>query len=271
MIYREYKYGYEKCYVREFDSVLDVKRFIDNEKAGNNFKVRKGGLSSINRGYDFTGTNSYQEAEDLFLHGWDYMAKELTKSIKVGDTGVRQRNKNAYGVAGYQACVPRYLQGMPDSMIYSKRVPVKDKVITVNKCITYNYKTKTNKILNESVKVLMLVRKLESEGYKVNLNIFNATERNGVYSFQKICIKRASNRLNIKQTAFPLVHPSMLRRIGFAVIERSRECDTVRFADNYGYPVIKHECFKDIMNGEYLIPAIVSEQEITDIEKYKVQ
>ena len=31
--------------------------------------------------YDFTKTNSYEEAEDLLLHGWDEMAEKLEKSL----------------------------------------------------------------------------------------------------------------------------------------------------------------------------------------------
>ena len=271
MIYKEKRYGYETCYLRKFDNITDLKRFIDNTEPTEVFKRTM--LFSIKNKYDFTGTHSYEEAMNLLLHGWDYMAGKLTNSLKTVNTGVRQRNKNVYSVAGYQACVPRYLQGMPDSMIYSKRVPAKDKVITINKSINYASRVKTEQIFNESIKVLQLVRMLESKGYKVNINILlgsgNATE--GVSTFAKLKIKTASSRLNIKQVAFPLIHPSMIRRIMFSLIERVDECNKRCFAYSYGRPINEHICFKDIMKGEYFIPAIVSEEEITDIEKYYIK
>lgn len=271
MIYKELKCGYERCFVRIFDSSSDVKRFIDNGTINDCFESRRYGLLSVNASYDFSNTRSYSEAEDLYIHGWDYMAGKLTNALKTENMGVKQRNKNAYGVAGYQACVPRYLQGMPDSMIYGRRVPVKDKIVTVNKSIGYAYKVKTDEIIRESVKVLQLVRDLESKGYRVNLNVLLGSSAGSIYTFQKINIKKASQKLNIKQTAFPLVNPSMLRRISVAIIERSKECNTIQFSYGYGRPINEHNCFKDIMKGEYFIPSIVSEQEITDIEKYRVE
>ena len=60
--------------------------------------------------YDFTKTNSYEEAENLLLHGWDEMAEKLTKKVNNIKCKNGYKNKTVYGVQGYQACVPRYLQ-----------------------------------------------------------------------------------------------------------------------------------------------------------------
>lgn len=217
--------------------------------------------------YDFTRTNSYEEAEDLLLHGWDSMAEKLTK--KVGNVKCKSgyKNKTIYSVQGYQACVPRYLQGIPDNMVSSKKIVTKQKVLNIVKDFGYNGATSTETIERESIKVLKAVSDLESKGYRVNLSIVFVSSNNG-YTGVQVKIKNASQRMNIKQMAFPLVHPSMFRRIMFGLIERLPE--TRNFGMGYGY-CTEYRQIKHLFRGEYFIPRIVYEEEITDIEQYYIK
>lgn len=215
------------------------------------------------------GTASYAEAEDLLLHGWDYMAKELKSKIGVNTKLSGHTQRPAYSVAGYQACVPRYLQGLPDSMIYSKRVPKKEKVITINKSVSYSCGVEQRRIIKESAKVLNAINALESEGLRVKLNvIWKTTSNRGRYSYiVKVNIKQPSQRLNVKQMVFPLIHPSMLRRIFLRTMEVEKWCNMKGFCPGYGRP---DNTTENITKGEYYIPAVVSEEEINDIQKYQV-
>lgn len=218
--------------------------------------------------YDFTKTNSYEEAEDLLLHGWDEMAEKLTKKINNVKCQNGYKNKTVYGVQGYQACVPRYLQGMPDSMVSNKRIVTKQKVLNIVKDFGYSGSTSAQTIENESIKVLKAVSDLESRGYRVNLSITFVSRCNGgKYTSMLVKIKNASQRMNIKQMAFPLVHPSMFRRIVFGLIERLPETEC--FGYGYGACTEYNET-KHLFKGDYFIPRIVSETEIIDIEKYKI-
>lgn len=63
-----------------------------------------------------------------------------------------------------------------------------------------------------------------------------------------------------------MVHPSMLRRIIFGLIERLPECEYL--GKFYGIPARNSDA-KLLFEKTYFIPAIVEEEEITDIEKYK--
>lgn len=258
------KYGKTMSY-RYFESISDLKHYIDTSNVRSIFRK-----SSEDRSWDyinFTGTKCYEEAEELLLHGWDYMAGKLTNALKTVNTGVKQRNKNVYSVAGYQACVPRYLQGIPDSMIYNKRIPVKDKVITINKNCGYRAIVQTNEIQRESEKCLKTVMELENKGYRVTLNIIYVTNIGMKTNIVVINIKKPTQRLNIKQVAFPMVHPSMLRRIIFKLRERSEEFE------DYGKSMNDIELLHGVkeLKGTYFLPNIVAEQEITNIEKYKVE
>ena len=217
-----------------------------------------------------TETKNFEEAKDLLLHGWEHGTREIKGRVEAKETGVNMKQKTVYDVAGFQCSVPRYLQGIPTNMINKKSVAQKNKVITINKACCYTVMTSAEKIRTESVKVLQLVNRLEKQGYRVNLNvIFGSMKRNTVVT--KVCIKTASQRLNIKQTAFPLVHPSMLRRIIFAVWERSKECSYGGFENGYGRVCDNYVLSKALNKGEYLIPNVLSETAITDIEQYKIK
>lgn len=262
----------EGFYVTDFENITELVHFIETKEVYPNFKNKVGGPESISGDRAFTGTESFEEAKDLLLHGWEHGTIEIKRRVEARNTGVMLKQKTVYDVAGYQCSVPRYLQGVPTNMINKKSIPQKNKVITINKCCSYSALVDRKTIIEESVKVLQLVNRMEKQGYRVNLNVlFGTVKRNiSVISVIKVRIKSSSQKLNIKQTAFPLVHPSMLRRIIFAVWERSEECSHYGFECGYGMPA--NECIykKTLNKGEYLIPSEISEKEITDIEKYKI-
>ena len=253
-----------------FDSIIEVVQFNRNTERTEYYQKYHASDSMSSNTYRFTKTNSYEEAEDLLLHGWDSMAEKLTNKLgKVTCKNNGYKNKTVYGVQGYQACVPRYLQGVPDNMVSNKRIVTKQKVINIVKDFGYSGSTFTDVIEKESIKVLKAVNELELKGYRVNLSIVFVSE----YKYRKyigivVKIKDAGQKMNVKQLAFPLVHPSMFRRIMFGLIERLEE--TKGFGKGYG-TCTTYEETKHLFQGNYYIPRIVSEQEITDIEKYRVK
>lgn len=262
---RKYKTN-EGIYVTEFQNITELVHFIETKEIYPNFTRP----SSIYRNYSFTGTESFEEAKDLLLHGWEHGTIEIKRRVEARNTGVMLKQKTVYDVAGYQCSVPRYLQGIPTNMINKKSIPQKNKVITINKCCSYSALVDRKTIIEESVKVLQLVNRMEKQGYRVNLNVlFGNVKRN--ISVIKVRIKSSSQKLNIKQTAFPLVHPSMLRRIIFAVWERSEECSYKGFENGYGRICDNYVLSRTLNKGEYLIPSVLSETAITDIEQYKIK
>ena len=225
---------------------------------------------------EFTGTTSYKEAERLLLHGWEDVSCELTKCLNATNTGFKTVSKNFYSPVGYQPCVPRYLKGLPDSMIQRKQVQQKQKVLNIIKSVCYPSYVRTETIKEESLKVLKLIQSLEAKGYRCNLYIVdgivdgidksrNVSEQTLIY----LKIKESKQRLNVKQVAFPLVHPSMLRRIFFGVIERLESTKNVEG----GYGIVLDEVSvkyktKRIIKNAIVLPPIIKENEITNIEIY---
>lgn len=272
---RKYKNG--ETTVLEFTSIIDMVQFIQNNEVYPIFKQNYGievSRLETEKQIGFTKTKSFDEALDLLLHGWEHGTKEIKNKVESKQTGVSMKQKSIYDVAGFQCSVPRYLQGIPTNMINKKAVPQKNKIVTINKSLSYGCKVQTSTIIEESVKALQLVNRLEKQGYRVNLNYIETVVEKGLKMAIKGRIKDSSQRLNIKQVAFPLIHPSMLRRILFAVFERCEECAMVnRFKDYYGFPFYDIEQIKktNVLNkGEIYIPPIVSEKEIIETEPYVI-
>lgn len=251
-----------------FNSIADVVNYIDTTERTLFYQKYH---TSDNNDYRFTGTYTMEEARELLFHGWEDGAKQLKNKldVKVNVNNNGYRNKTFYDIAGFQCSVPRYLQGIPTNMVNNKRVVQKQKVVNITKDFGYSGATSTQTMMCESVKFLQAVDKLEKQGMRCNVfaSVVTMSRKSKGYIDIRIKVKDSSQRMNLKQLAFPLAHPSMFRRIVFALIERLEDCK--HFGHGYGRCTNWNEV-KHLYKGEYYVPRIVDEQEITNVEKYKI-
>ena len=247
-------FGSVKTYIREFNGLNDFEDYITKTPLNKVFQWEK--IISVNADYKFTQTNSYNEAVQLFNNGWNDMAKNITQKLNVikNQQVDSEVQKIMYDVVGFQASVPRYLQGIPTSMVNKKRVPIKQKVITLNKDISYNALTSTEDIIDASVQTLQLIKKIEAQGIRVNLNLIFGSMAGSTKEVVKIRLKSANERLNVSKLAFPLVHPSMLRRLIFRYIEVAPTI-TDAYKWGYGKPLDGSQ-LKTYCKDEYVLPRL---------------
>lgn len=247
-------YGKKTSYIREFDSLNEFENYITNTPLNETFRWQK--LSSTDGSYGFTQTHSYEEATKLFKDGWSSMAQDITKKLKVIQNQVVDAHvqKVLYDVVGFQASVPRYLQGIPTSMVNKKLVPVKQRVITLDKDISYNCGITTAQIIEASVQTLQVIKKIEAQGIRVNLNLVWGVTAGDTKEVAKIRLKSANERLNISKLAFPLVHPSMLRRLCFRYLEVAPTV-TKSYTWGYGAPMDGSQ-LKTYCKDEYVLPRL---------------
>ena len=247
-------YGKNTSYIREFDSLNEFESYITNTPLNDTFRWKK--LSSTNGSYSFTQTQSYEEATKLLKDGWSSMAQDLTNKLNVIKNQVVNEHvqKILYDVVGFQASVPRYLQGIPTSMVNKKLVPVKQKVITLDKDISYNCLITTEQIIEASVQTLQLIKKIEAQGIRVNLNLVWGVAAGDTKEVTKIRLKSANERLNISKLSFPLVHPSMLRRLCFRYLEVAPTV-TNPYTRGYGSPLDGSQ-LKTYCKDEYVLPRL---------------
>ena len=247
-------YGSNTSYIREFDSLNEFESYITNTPLNDTFRWQK--LDSIDGSYSFTQTQSYEEATKLLKDGWTSMAQDITKKLNVIKNQIVNEHvqKILYDVVGFQASVPRYLQGIPTSMVNKKLVPVKQKVITLDKDISYNCGIKTEQIIEASVQTLQLIKKIEAQGIRVNLNLIWGVAAGNTKEVAKVRLKSANERLNISKLAFPLVHPSMLRRLCFRYLEVAPTV-TKSYTLGYGSPLDGSK-LKTYCKDEYVLPRL---------------
>ena len=245
----------DKTEVVEYDSLHEFYEYLIHTPFNDAFCWAK--HSSIDGSYYFTKTKDFSEAVELFKNGWSDMATKLVQKLKVieSKTEPMMKPKNVLGVAGYQAIVPLYLQGVPNNMVTKKMTPVKQKVITLNKSIDYNGGVSADQIIEESIKAMQIIKKLEAQGYRCNLNIVIGSSEPDIKLYVKVRIKSANEKLNVSKLAFPLVHPSMLRRLFFRFIEVYPNV-TKSFVNGYGSPA-KSDELREIFKGEYLLPNFI--------------
>ena len=246
--------AFVKAYVREFSSLNDFETYITNTPLNDTFRWAK--LASVSGSEEFTGTHSYEQAVEMFKNGWESKAEELTKKLKVIQNQVidAQVQKVLFDVVGFQASVPRYLQGIPTNMVNKKLVPIKQKIVTINKDISYNCGVTTEQIVEASIQTLQLVKRIEAQGIRVNLNLIWGVKASGSNEIVKVRLKSANERVNISKLAFPLVHPSMLRRLCFRYLEVA---PTITHGYLYGYGApLDGSQLKTYCKDEYVLPRL---------------
>jgi hypothetical protein len=252
-------------YMTYFDSIQDLVKHCDN--APINTKVFPACKSKTND-RSFTGTSSFEEAKSLLLNGWSQGAEKLTHQLKVAKLSTKEVQKVVYDIVGFQASVPRYLQGIPTNMINTKKVVKKQKVITLIKAVNYNGMISSNQIMQDSVKFLQIVQAIEAKGIRVNVEIVSWVESfsSNEEIFMRIPIKKSSERLNLSKISFPLMHTSMLRRIIFRTRETELRVKDSSYGFGYGVSGGAKENVPALLKAnEYYIPAMISEEEAVKI------
>lgn len=258
--------GVESWNLVEFNSLQEFYDYICGTPLNSTFRWRKE-LSSQRRSSGWSGTSTFKEATDLMKNGWTYGAQNLTKKLKVAEADKQVQNtyRNILSMAGYQAIVPLYLNGVPNNMVNKKLMPVKQRVLTINKALSCSASVSSETLMNESVKCFQIIKKIESSGIRVNLNLMISTGHVCV----KIRLKSAGEKLNISKLAFPLVHTSMFRRLYFRFIETYPTIPS-SFSFGYGRVPSESEFKKMCAKGEILLPTLLRGRSEYEIEKLSV-
>lgn len=251
----------EKTEIIEYDSLNEFYNYLCETPFNDAFRWAE--HQSVSSSKYWTKTESFDEAVKLLKEGWSDMASKLVQKLKVieSKTQPTMKPKTTLGVCGYQAVVPLYLNGVPTNMVNKKMVPIKQKVITLNKSIDYNAMVSSDDIIKESIKAMQIVKKLEAQGYRCNLNLVLGSERPKKQFVLKIRIKSANEKMNVSKLAFPLVHPSMLRRLFLRFMEVYPNV-TKDFVSGYGKPAPSAQ-MRELFEGEYLLPNFIKK----DVEK----
>lgn len=232
-----------KSVVYHFNSLHDMAEYIEKTRPVINTDIS---IVEVDPEYDtYYGTANFKEAATLMKDGWSTKSETMAEHIDSMFSGYKMIARQRYDVIGGQASVPRYLQGIPTDMIRTDRMPVKEKVVKVYKSLAYNCDITNDRIEYESERALALIKRLESSGIRCELYTvitLSGIDRllcpMGEYIDIMVKVKASGERLNISKVAYPLVHPSFVRRHIMAIVERDDVVDQQCFcARCYGIAI----------------------------------
>lgn len=237
-----------------FDSMTEVINYIDSHVDSDDVYFKR--YANNRKQEDFNITNSYNEAITLSKTGWNEGTSKinelLTKKYNINNNCVK--TKPEYSISGFQCSVPRYLQGIPTNMINTKRVPAKQKTMTIVKHIGFLCNVTTDEIIDNSTKALAIIQKLESQGTRCNLDIISPCTVKGYTINIRIRIKSAKDKSNIGILAFAIAHPDMLRRVIFALRIAIAEDETITQVPEYAIGTWKTIYNRDVILNQILKP-----------------
>lgn len=210
-----------------FESVYD---FVQSLKENKPKRGRRNSSESTDDN-DWAGTKNIDEAYELATNGWDKGLDDLDKEIsKIKSDGNKIKDK--LDVVGYQVNVPLYLNGVHQNMIRKEPSEVKNKIINIVWANGISCGYSANDILKGSCEVVAHISNLEQMGYRTNIWLLVGSGTGSKETRGLIKIKGDSERFNVKKMIFPLVHPSMLRRLCFRFDEVFPADDVTH--DGYG-------------------------------------
>lgn len=228
-------------FLEKFESVSDFRRAINTREVHEFYKDI---LSSENATKTFTGTESYEEAENLLSYGDKSVAAKL---VECNGKRMNETKKNTIynSPVGFVPNVPNYLIGRPDNMFAVKTQTYKScKVLNVCVNSAVSCEVTIKDIIAFNQKLLNVVYTLEKRGYRLNLYVgvvaeFSKSENIGACFIK---VKDSGKLLNVTNVAYPLCNASFLRRHFFKWVETNGKT----FSKSYGCVVPRYESEKAI-------------------------
>lgn len=241
-----------------FESINTLLKTIENRPNNDIMKDDHDSEDTSKSSKEFTGTESYLDGRNLLLSGWDEPLAEIKSEIgKINymGKGFKPRPENA--IVGYIPNVPNALMNLPQSMITINRIPQKVRAINIYYSNTANCSAKQKEFIDNGVKLLKLVNRLESSGVRVNLySVLYYAEKCNDFAFVPVKIKDFRDKLDLKKICFPIAHPSWLRRIGFKWLETAKGLQENYWKLGYGRSIndaLDHEQYKKLLKERKIL------------------
>ena len=176
----------------------------------------------------WAGSRSLDDAVSMGTTGWhdirprvdDLFARVETKiNFAMGDMF-----ESRFNVCGDSADIDRYLHGDPECMIDYVDVPQArmGRVIRLLVNGSVNSGVTANEILERGVIVCTLIDVLNRMNVGVEVYLENCTKVGDDRHSILVHLHSSEQLLDVNNLMFALAHPSMLRRISFSVMEKSK-------------------------------------------------
>lgn len=219
--------------MERYDNVSELARTIRSRTVREVWEYERSRMNFDKRS-DFYNVSSYEEAYKYLEEGWEAPTNRMTAALeKVAKLGTLSKVKTFNDIVGFQPNVPLAISNVPVSMINSKKVTVKNKVIHIVYDTGLSWRVNCENAFRAGLNLFETVLNLEMQGYRVELDALDATCVSKAYSFLCVNIKKANQPMNIKKMMFPICNPAFPRVIGFDWMDK---CDFTEYSPNRGFP-----------------------------------
>ena len=217
--------------------------------------------SDSERDVKWAGSNSLDDAVQLGIDGWheirpqvDAMFSKMEEQINMALGDVFETR---FDYGGDSVDIDRFMMGDPECMIDYVTTPAgrMGRVVRVLVNGSASANVTPERIMQRGVLATALVDVLAKLGVGVEVWLESATDDRGKSKHsQLIKLHSSEERLDIDNLMFAMAHPSMLRRIGFSILERTGWANARQIAQvgaGYGQP---HDCLmKDYIKADIVI------------------
>jgi hypothetical protein len=185
---------------------------------------------------DWFGTATFEEALDLAVTGWDEPRAKVQAIVDRVTPKVRRsltpRLTRQMGTKGRKVLPNRYAQGHPRHTIQRVRSmeAAHTRTVTILVNGSFSAGVSTEVITGQGAAVLSLIDALHYMGVSTEVWVSRCVQ-GGPGEYQSaVKVKGFEDQAGTDRLMFAIAHPSMLRRLQFAVMEADREAPRY-----YGY------------------------------------
>ena len=227
----------DSVHIDEFESLGEALYYArDNKDRRSSDRERDG---------EWAGSKNLDTAVQLGLDGWhdirpdvDAMFSRMEEQINMSLGDVFEMR---YDYSGDSVDIDRFLMGDPEHMMDYETVPSgrMGRVVRVLINGAASSSVTPEEIKRRGVLAVALVDVLSKLGVGVELWLESATEYDNKVHSQLIKVHSSEERLDIDNLMFSMAHPSMLRRVGFSILERTTWAPAKQCAQHgagYGQP-----------------------------------
>ena len=210
-----------KCIYEEFTSINQLLNTLNSRP---NNQVMSESEASRTGDRDFCETSSYEEAVDLFVHGYTDIVGQVRAEVRKNNKAIYsnpiERRTIMNMPVGFIPNVPNALQNKPDSMINIVSTPQKRKTLSVIYAMGGSCGEEAESFIKAGAALVSALNLIELSGVQTRLYVdFMPSSGRKEMLSPVLRVKNYGERFNLTKICFPLVHPSMFRRIGFKYLE----------------------------------------------------
>ena len=180
-------YKTDTFYFETFKNVFDFEKVIGERPTTEGWENH-----SETNSKSFTGTESWEEAENLMKYGYEVAEKKLKMDCSKFNTP-RARVKTVASVAGFAPIVPNAIMGVPKTMFMNKRVLQKARTVRIILDNTECCGVSSESLLESGSVMLNIVALFERAGVRCNVDLIPFIAKRVPYN------KRLKDKLKLMQ------------------------------------------------------------------------